>query len=426
MKNVSRWLLTAALALGPAHAFAQELRCPAGYESLPAPGGGDQRVLAACVQGPMQIVVSATSVPITPAGTEESDVIQQIATRLGQDGHVNAAPVRTETIAGVSARVAELAGQVSSPDGTTGQIEGMMVLIPAQGGTVVVMALSRNPTTMHVAPAVRAIVPTITGLGAAPIAWRAGVTCPPGTTDAGGGGIASNGMRRVARCQGQNGVQIEVLESMLPLRNEADSRAPAMNVQRSIGQQLQQLGGTARIDATQPFEVRPGVRGSGTAIHGTATDPRAPAGAPDSTLRIEGQIVVLPTQSGHVEIIAIAQGMDAPAVAALVHTMAHDSLTLDGSNVHLAAAPTPAGATDGGAAPSEPGNTPPAPRRREIDPNQPLWQPPPEDRPRASTPAAQPKSCGCRTPGSAPPSSATLSLAALLAIAFGIRKRRAR
>jgi MYXO-CTERM domain-containing protein len=228
-------------------------------------------------------------------------------------------------------------------------------------------------------------------------------------------------MRRVARCQNESGTQLEVLESMLPLRNEADARAPAVNVHRSLAAQLRQLGGDAQLEATQSIELRPGLRGFVTSIHGSATDPRAPQGSPGAQIRVEAQVVMLPTTAGHVEIVAMSQQNDASALATMVRNFVTNNLRLDGSGVPSTTA-TGAGASDAGAT-SAAEATASAPRRHEIDLSRPLWNPGEEERPHATTPPPQSKSCGCRAAGDASRSSSSLTLVALLGIAFSFASR---
>ena len=398
MKTSLRVLAAIAALAVPLNTHAQEVRCPQGYESLPTPPSGAERVLAACVRDPVQLVVTAASTSLAPASPEETDLVQQIAGRIGQQGGtLTPSPVRTETIGGIAARVADLAGSVTMPDGTTAQIEAMLTMLPAGTGTLVIMALSRDPAHAHVAPVVRALVPTIAGIGSSPPAWRASAPCPPGTNAAPAEPMSGNGMRRVARCIGEGGLQLEVLESRLPSRTADEARLPALNIQRSLNAQLQALAGQAQLDPTQPFEGQPGVRGFVTSLHGSATDPRAPAGSPGAMLRIEGAVAVLPTSIGHVEIVAISQSGDAATVARQMQSFARTQLRLDGTGV-VAEQPA-APETDAGGAIATPA-TPPR-RRHEIDPSIPLWDPGHEEAPHATTPTPARKSCGCTTPGHA-------------------------
>jgi uncharacterized protein (TIGR03382 family) len=154
------------------------------------------------------------------------------------------------------------------------------------------------------------------------------------------------------------------------------------------------------------------------ALHATLADPRAPAEPPS---RIEMRVAILPTPAGHVQLVAMS-GQDATALAGQVQAFITDHLRLDGTEPPAPPAPPPsdAGAPDASAA----ANPAPPPRRREIDPNLPLWQPPPEELPRASTPASNASGkCGCTTPGAVPTGS-SLALLGLAAVSAAVRRRR--
>ncbi|MEI8257910.1 MAG: hypothetical protein WCJ30_19715, partial [Deltaproteobacteria bacterium] len=335
-------------------------------------------------------------------------------------------PMRTEALGGVSARVGDLTGSVQMPGGGTARVEAMLALVPAGSGTLMIMALSRDPVHARVAPVVRALIPTVAGLGAAPPAWRVAATCPAGLTAMPAGGFAPNGMRRVIRCTSEDHSQFEVLESLLPLRDEDDARVPAASIQRSLATQLQQLGGEARVDRTQPFEPSPGVRGFVTAVHGSATDPRAPAGSTDAALHVEAAVAVIPTTSGHVEVVAISQTLDAAALGGLLATFTRANVRVDGVGVIVApaaTAATPPAAPGDTSTPATPA-TAPAARRREVDLSRPLWNPGEEERPHATTLAAAPKSCGCTTPGHASRGAGSLGAALALALVSLARRRR--
>ncbi len=426
MKSFARVVFTIAALAAPAAASAQEVRCPAGYDTIPTPpGGGAERVLAACVHDPVQIIVSVSTAAIAPASADEADILQQITARIGQGGAMTAAPVRTETVGGVSARVGDLTGTVQMPGGESARVEAMLVLVPAGTGTLMIMALSRDPVHARVAPIVRAMIPTIAGLGAAPPAWRVAATCPDGMSGAPAGGFAPNGMRRVIRCTSPDHSQFEVLESLLPLRGDDDARIPAASIQRSLGAQLQQLGGEVRVDRTQPFEPTPAVHGFVTAIHGTATDPRAPAGSPDAALHVEAAVAVIPTTSGHAEVVAISQTLDGAALATGLLAFARANVRLDGVGVTAStptadAPPAPGNAMSTPATPA----APPSARRREVDLSRPLWDPGQEERPHGTARPSADKSCACTTPGHTPRRVTVFGTALALALVAAARRRR--
>ncbi|MEI8258476.1 MAG: hypothetical protein WCJ30_22610, partial [Deltaproteobacteria bacterium] len=92
-------MFTLAALAAPAAAAAQEVRCPAGFDTIQTPpGGGAERVLAACVRDPLQIIVSVSTAAIAPSSADEADILQQITGRIGQGGALTASPMRTEAL----------------------------------------------------------------------------------------------------------------------------------------------------------------------------------------------------------------------------------------------------------------------------------------------------------------------------------------
>ena len=395
-------------------AFAQvEAQCPPGWQGLPTPPGAEgQRTLAVCSRDQMQLMAVEVSHTIGPNDPAEAAISQQFASRMSESGNGTVAPFRAETVRGQSVRTTEISGSTSLPDGTTTQVHGLVMFVPATEGTVIVVGMSHDPHA-DVRPFEHTFVGSMAGLTGAPPAWRASGTCPTGLHPA--PTESSSGMRHVLRCESEAGMQIEVLESRLPVRTPEEARVPALQRQRGLQARLQMIGGTVTIDATRAvtFGTTPGFV---TQIHASASDPRAAPGTSSAGIHLEMVEVMIPTSiGGHVQIDAISQAADANTLLETMRTFVTQNLRLDGSGV-VAEAPGAAGGDSGAE------SAPAPPRHHEIDPDMPLWSPPAEAPPHATDHPDEHKSgCGCSTPGALPTPWASVALAW---VALAVMRRR--
>lgn len=398
-----------------------EGRCPTGWEVLPIMAGEGQRPIVACVREPMQLAALQFERAIPPGEQIEGLLAMQLTVPLGFPPTQGPPTFRSETIAGRPVRITEITGTGELEDGSTVRLAAVIALVPVGNTTVVVRGVTQDAAHANVGQAVRAFIPTLVGLDGSIPAWRASATCPPGTTAMPAEAPPANGTRRVVQCAAEGrGTRIDVLESRLPVRNAQEARAAAQFHRTLLERSLGARGATVTAEELQPVTLG-AIRGFAMPVHVALQDPRVPPGSPGATTRAEARVLVIPTPVGHVEVFAMS-GEDPAALASQVQSFVTTQLRLDGAGVPPAA--VDAGMLDAGVAAGAGANPANLPRRREIDPNLPLWQPPPEERPRASTPPAQSSGrCGCATPGAAPGLPGALSAAALAAL-LATRRRR--
>lgn len=379
------------LATGQAHGQI-EARCPSGWDIAPIVAVGEgQRPIVACVRAPMQIAALQFERTIPPGDPLEQTLAVQLTLALGLPPPPTPPTFRTETIAGKQVRWTEISATGQTEDGRTVHLSATVAIIPVGNTTVVVRGFTQDASRANVSASVRAFIPTMVGLDGSIPPWRASASCPSGLFPLPDPGVPSNGARRVVLCASeQSGRRIDVLESRLPVRNAMDARIVAQHHRVLIERQLIQLGGSVTME--EPRTVTFGtVRGFAIALHGSASDPRVPPGTQGATIRIETLVVVIPTSVGHVQVVAISD-QDPDALARQVQGFVTEHLRLDGAGAPSATADQDAGQTDASTSPTR--------RRREIDLSLPLWEPPPEERPRATSPPPKSSSkCGCTTPG---------------------------
>lgn len=396
-----------------------EVRCPTGWSTgnpiLPSRPG--QRALPSCRKEPMQ-VGGVQLDAVVPAGSEEGRLAVTLLMASGFPPPEAMPTLREEMIGTIRVRMHEVSGQGEGVGGTATRVSGVVGLVTIGQSTLAIRALSTDARGTA-QQALRAYLPALIGLDGSTVAWRAGLAnCPAGTSRGMADGLPANGLHRSALCTQGEEKQIEVLESRLPVRTVADARTAAEFFLTSLRGALTRVGGTATMDEPVPVDGG-GAHGWYFGIHGTAANP-----SPGSSgqIRVDQGVAIFPTTIGHAQVVASAADATAAAVRTLVDSALLE-LRLDGSAV---SAPTVA--TDGGAGPAAAtGNTsrPAAPPPTTFDPNAPMWQPPPNERPRATPVPAQKGPCGCRTVGApSTPSTGLTALIAAVATLVASRKRR--
>ncbi|MDP3275176.1 MAG: MYXO-CTERM sorting domain-containing protein [Deltaproteobacteria bacterium] len=428
-RSHSRLALGAGLALtlaAPA-AFAQvESRCPTGWtagQPIVPPEAG-QRPLATCRRDPLTVGGLQIDAPIT-SGSQEQRLAVQLVMAAGFQPPEAMPTLRDETFGTVRARVHEVTADGEGPGGTTTRVSAAVALIRVNAGTVVLRAVSSSSRATALS-GLRAYIPTLVGLDGTPPSWKVGlVGCPAPLTRMTADGVPPNGLRLAGVCAIEaQGRSVEVLESRLPIRNAAEARTSGEFFRMVMERAVTRAGGSVTLDEPTPITLA-GVQGFYLAVHATAQTPQG-------ALRIDRGIAVLPlVGGGHVEVLAtLADSADPTAARTMLDALA-PLLRLDGSQVTGAVTGTGTSDGDGGtpedpdaSASSERPRPRPAANTQTFDPNAPVWQPPPVERPRASTPTPQKNACGCAVPGAPVPR--TPALLALAALALTTLRKRSR
>jgi hypothetical protein len=346
-------------------------------------------------------------------GSEEARLAVQLLMASGFPPPEAMPTLRDETIGTVHLRVHEVSGQGEGVGGTSTRVSGAIGLVTLGRSTLAIRALSTDGRATAL-QALRAYVPALVGLDGTAPTWRAGlVACPTGLARGMAEGLPANGLHRAALCSQGESKQVEVLESRLPLRNVADARAAGEFFLINLRSAITRVGGTAQMDEPVAIDGA-GTHGWYMSVHATAANPAG------GQVRIDQGIAVLSTETGHVELVASLTDADATVTRTLIDNTV-TQLRLDGSAVTATAVSDGGSAASASAGAREPQAAPPP----TFDPNAPLWQPPPNERPRATPPPVSKGPCGCRTVGA--DTRGTLNYALMLAVtAVLVRRSRRR